>query len=156
MQSNNSNPYYNFSNIRYAAPPLGNLRFRAPSPPLDNRSIGVQDGTYGNICPQAYATWQLGAKVLNPPASVENEDCLFLDVVVSPKTFNGSGNASVIIWIHGGAYTIGSKISSGVTTNPAGLLDTSFNDDGNGAIWVGMNYRVRFLTKIKNRGHWQV
>jgi cholinesterase len=119
----------------------------APEPPLNNRSAGVQNGTYGNICPQAYGSWQLGAKVLNPPASVENEDCLFLDVVVSPKTFNSSkSDAPVIIWLHGGGYAIGSKISSGVTTNPTGLLDRSFEDDGEGTIFVAMNYRVCLRT----------
>lgn len=45
-------PYYNFSNIRYAAPPVGNLRFAAPIPPQTvNRT--VNDGQQSVICPQA-------------------------------------------------------------------------------------------------------
>ena len=30
--------FYNFSNIRYAAPPVGNLRFAPPHAPVENRS----------------------------------------------------------------------------------------------------------------------
>jgi hypothetical protein len=30
--------FYNFSNIRYAAPPVGKLRFAAPQAPAENRS----------------------------------------------------------------------------------------------------------------------
>ena len=48
---------YNFSNIRYAAPPVGNLRFRAPQPPVINRTK-VQTGSPDRICPQATPTWQ--------------------------------------------------------------------------------------------------
>jgi acetylcholinesterase len=35
--------FYNFSNIRYAAPPVGELRFAPPQPPAENRST-VNDG----------------------------------------------------------------------------------------------------------------
>ena len=42
---------YTFKNIRYAAPPTGNLRFAKPAPPA--QQSGVQDGSYGPICKQA-------------------------------------------------------------------------------------------------------
>ncbi|KAK6443576.1 hypothetical protein LTR95_000403 [Oleoguttula sp. CCFEE 5521] len=48
--------YYNFLNIRYAAPPIGNLRFKAPQSPAFNRSV-VQDGSVERICPQAAPAW---------------------------------------------------------------------------------------------------
>ncbi|KAH7361102.1 hypothetical protein BKA66DRAFT_396944, partial [Pyrenochaeta sp. MPI-SDFR-AT-0127] len=35
--------YYNFTNIRYAAPPLRNLRFAPPQPAAVNRSV-IQTG----------------------------------------------------------------------------------------------------------------
>jgi len=34
--------FFHFSNIRYAAPPLGDLRFRKPQPPLPQ--TGIQNG----------------------------------------------------------------------------------------------------------------
>lgn len=48
---------YNFTNIRYAAPPTGALRFRAPQPPVQNRSV-IQTGLPDRICPQATPAWQ--------------------------------------------------------------------------------------------------
>ncbi|TVY83713.1 Carboxylesterase patB [Lachnellula suecica] len=137
--SNQSNTYYNFSNIRYAAPPLGNLRFNATLPPLDNRTAGIQDGSYGNICPQAFASWQIGDLSLNPGASNENEDCLFLDVVVPENVYAQNKAVPVIVWIHGGGYTLGSKYAAG---NPTGLLDQSLDAASGGQIWVGINYRL--------------
>jgi hypothetical protein len=44
-------PYYNFSNIRYAAPPVGNLRFAQPVKPAVNRTLN--DGQQSVICSQA-------------------------------------------------------------------------------------------------------
>ncbi|RDW61637.1 hypothetical protein BP5796_11529 [Coleophoma crateriformis] len=142
--SNQSNVYYNFSNIRYAAPPLGNLRFEATQPPLNNRSAGVQDGSYGNICPQAYAEWQLGNLSLLDGAPNENEDCLFADVIVPKaiydnKSLNQSKPVPVIVWFYGGGFTLGSKYSAG---NPTGLLDQSLNTSTSGQIFVSFNYRL--------------
>ncbi|PYI35552.1 carboxylesterase family protein [Aspergillus indologenus CBS 114.80] len=49
---------YNFSNIRYAAPPTGSLRFRPSIPPAQgNRSV-VQTGAQGRVCPQATLKWE--------------------------------------------------------------------------------------------------
>lgn len=146
--SPDSRTYYNFSNIRYAAAPVGALRFQLPQDPPDNRSVGVQDGSqYGKICPQAYTPWQSSTAVTAPPGELESEDCLFLDVVVSEDAWQrrqrGGNNASlpVIAWIHGGGYQIGAKWG-GPATNPLGLLDRSYDGDGEGIIWVGLNYRV--------------
>ena len=49
--------FYNFSNIRYAAPPVGDLRFRAPQLPTVDRTK-VQTGLPDRICPQAVPAWQ--------------------------------------------------------------------------------------------------
>ncbi|ETS78733.1 hypothetical protein PFICI_08586 [Pestalotiopsis fici W106-1] len=136
--------YYNFSNIRYAAPPVTpSLRFRAPADPVYNRSAGVQDGTYGKICPQAYTPWQNAALVTAAPGEHESEDCLFLDVVVPQSLWDSRRNTSkpVIVWIHGGGYQIGAKYGT-PDSNPLGLLDRSFVDGGDGVIWVGLNYRL--------------
>ncbi|KAJ5449225.1 Carboxylesterase type B [Penicillium cf. griseofulvum] len=54
---NSTGRYYQFSNIRYAEPPLGELRFALPVPPR-NRSHEVVNGKgLGNICPQSQACW---------------------------------------------------------------------------------------------------
>lgn len=144
VTSPDSRTYYNFSNIRYAAPPVGSLRFQLPEDPVNNRSVGVQDGLYGKACPQAYAPWQDSAWVTNPPGEAESEDCLFLDVVVADDVWTQRYNISrpVIVWIHGGGYHLGAKWGT-PATNPLGLLDRSFDVNGEGAIWIGLQYRVR-------------
>lgn len=141
---NSTGGYYNFSNIRYAAPPTGSLRFSAPQPPAKNRST-VQTGLPGRICPQAAPAWGAiaaqfipeylaGQTVFNsssfntssgPPPPLDprtTEDCLFLDVLAPKAIFDNAGKgagAPVLVWIYGGGYTEGSKSGSG---NPAGLL----------------------------------
>jgi hypothetical protein len=52
----NTGLYYNFSNIRFAQAPIGDLRFTPPLPPVTNRSV-IQSGTDGRVCPQANADW---------------------------------------------------------------------------------------------------
>jgi hypothetical protein len=149
---NNTGGYYNFSNIRYAAPPTGNLRFRTPRQPVKNRGT-VQTGLPDRICAQAGPAWFAitgqfipeylsGQTVFNessfntttgPPPPLDprtTEDCLFLDVLVPKNIFENAGKgagAPVRVWIYGGGYTEGSKSDSG---NPAGLLAASGGTKG--------------------------
>ena len=53
--------YYSFINIRYAAPPTGDLRFRAPQAPASNRSV-VQTGASNVVCPQTIPDWILAGE----------------------------------------------------------------------------------------------
>ena len=86
--------------IRYAAPPVGGLRFRAPQPP--ERWTEVADATaFGPACPQPplpLIPLDLGAP--------QNEDCLYLNIWV-PSSTNGIAKP-VMVWLHGGAYVLGS------------------------------------------------
>ena len=156
---NSTGGFYNFSNIRYAAPPLGNLRFAAPQPPETDRS-SIQTGSVGRICPQADPAWLLiaekyipeylaGQTVFNESSfanltssssgsvSIDprtTEDCLFLDVIVPQDIFKNAGHdhgAPVLVWIYGGGYTGGSKDGSG---NPAGLIARSEANNSPGVI----------------------
>ncbi|KAK6996810.1 carboxylic ester hydrolase [Favolaschia claudopus] len=98
-----------FLGVRYATPPLGNLRFRAPQPPQN--ITGVQQATaFPNGCWQAppglSSTNPLRSRALDIGMS---EDCLFLNVYY-PSDTAGVPIASlpVIAWIHGGGYISGS------------------------------------------------
>ncbi|KAL2827732.1 alpha/beta-hydrolase [Aspergillus cavernicola] len=146
---------YNFSNIRFAAAPVGDLRFRAPAPPIVNRTT-AQTGSEARICPQALPSWMpqsmsnaisyvsngsitsMGPVLMDPRAS---EDCLFLNVVVPKKIFKTSGKkmkgAPVLVWIYGGGYTGGSKTGQG-SGSPVGLLRRG----DNGFVYVAINYRL--------------
>lgn len=90
-----------FKGIPYAAPPVGELRFRPPAPVAP--WSGVLDAfAYGPSCPQASARPQGWSQ--EPSLS---EDCLYLNV----WTFGGAGDGGkrpVMVWLHGGGYSIGS------------------------------------------------
>ena len=100
------------------------------------------------------------ASSLTPGPGV-SEDCLFLDVIVPEKVFNVTktngtsgyhearcvpghpckvpSGAPVLVWIYGGGYTAGSKTSEG---HPASLVARSLENDGEGIVYVAMNYRL--------------
>ncbi|KAK1234054.1 hypothetical protein PQX77_002748 [Marasmius sp. AFHP31] len=103
----------NFLGLRYAAAPVGDLRWESPSPPghLD----GVQQAnSQPPQCPQASG----GSSPTNPfsrngtqkakrqSQDDTNEDCLFLNVHFSGDTAP-SEKLPVIVWIHGGGYIAG-------------------------------------------------
>ncbi|AGZ50224.1 carboxylesterase/lipase family protein [Mycobacterium kansasii] len=87
--------------VRYAAPPLRDLRFRAPQPP--QRWTEVADATsFGPACPQPV--------VPNMPLDLgapQGEDCLRLNIWAPAGVEPGDGKP-VMVWLHGGAYLLGS------------------------------------------------
>ncbi|KAJ7051977.1 Alpha/Beta hydrolase protein [Mycena amicta] len=93
--------FAHFFGIRYAAAPLGDLRFRAPHPPAN--VSGVQDATVQpNQCFQA-SDGQSPTNPLETRAVVSDEDCLFLnDAAGTPPK-----DLPVLVWIHGGGYLAG-------------------------------------------------
>lgn len=54
---NPNDKLYKFQSIRYAAPPVGNLRFKAPEPPLKGDPGTVEDGSGRKECLQATVNW---------------------------------------------------------------------------------------------------
>ena len=91
--------------IRYAEPPTGALRWRAPVPAAPWRGI-AEAGAFGPASPQRPNP----AVPLGPPGSVRmDEDCLFLNVV-RPSAEPASGRPRpVMVWLHGGAYAVGAS-----------------------------------------------
>ena len=93
-----------FRGVPFAAPPVGALRFRAPQPvePWE----GVREAkSFGPIALQA-ANPMLEALLPPPdPVQPQSEDCLYLNLW-TPGVDGGS--RPVMVWIHGGAFTIGS------------------------------------------------
>ncbi|KAG1875450.1 Alpha/Beta hydrolase protein [Suillus subalutaceus] len=101
-----------FLGVRYAAPPLGNLRWAAPQPPPTITGV-QQANTQPNECYQA----PLGNASTNPFESIslskrdvsQSEDCLFLNVYTpgSVVVATPSGGLPVVVFIHGGGYILG-------------------------------------------------
>ncbi|EIN14592.1 alpha/beta-hydrolase [Punctularia strigosozonata HHB-11173 SS5] len=130
-----------FLGVRYAAPPTGDLRWRAPQTP--NATTGIQQATtQPNECFQA-ATGNSTTdpfRSLTPAkrAVVADEDCLFLNVF-SPGPLNASQNLPVLVWIHGGGYIAGAASSfSG---------EDLIRESGFGIVAVIIQYRLGVFGK---------
>jgi para-nitrobenzyl esterase len=96
-----------FKGIPYAAAPVGNLRWRAPQPPVP--WSGVRDATqFAAGCEQPRRTpgqvipWT-AEYLADPPFS---EDCLYLNVWT--PSLHQHANLPVVVWLHGGGYVEGS------------------------------------------------
>ncbi|SEH00734.1 para-nitrobenzyl esterase [Nonomuraea solani] len=113
-----------FLALPYAAPPVGDLRWRAPQPPPAWR--GVRDAAaWGNRCPTAVSP--------NGPRS-ETEDCLYLNVFRPAGTTAGR-KLPVLFWIHGGG------LSNGSANQHDGTLIAQLED----VVVVSVNYRLGVL-----------
>ncbi|MCV7091902.1 carboxylesterase/lipase family protein [Mycobacterium interjectum] len=116
--------------IRYAAPPVGDLRFRRPEPPKLWAEV-VDATSYGPACPQpAFPNMPLD---LGAP---QGEDCLSLNVFARGGTAPGDAKP-VLVWLHGGAYVLGSA------SQP--LYDARRVVGGGDVVVVTVNYRLGAL-----------
>jgi para-nitrobenzyl esterase len=97
-----------YRGIPYAAPPVGDLRWKAPQPAAAWE--GERDATqWGNRCPQGQSSMGAG--------TATSEDCLFLNVVTAAKT--SEDKLPVMVFFHGGGLTSGASAST--TYNHPGL-----------------------------------
>src|SRR6478609_3579853 len=117
-----------YRGIPFAAPPVGDLRWKAPQPAETWQGLR-QAAEFSNACwqtqyPAAAAIYQ--AKL--PPLS---EDCLYLNIWTPAKS--PKDKLPVMVWIHGGGFTRG---FAGTHTYDGEVLA------GKGAVIVTLNYRL--------------
>lgn len=93
-----------FRGIPYAAPPVGALRFRAPQPPANRKEV-LSALDMGPACPQL-----IDADLTENNHAMMAEDCLSLNIW-TPGT--DARKRPVMVWIHGGAYVVGSTRNTG-------------------------------------------
>ena len=125
-----------YKGMPFAAPPVGDLRFRDAQPPKP--WSGTLDGTkWGNTCIQPKApTRPIGVNQATdmPDSPPLSEDCLNLNVW-TPASSAGA-KLPVMVWFYGGAYNEGGG-------------SMPFADGTNlakkGVIVVSLNYRVGAL-----------
>lgn len=113
-----------FKGIPYAAPPVGEFRWRPPQPvkPWD----GILDANkYGSNCAQG--GWGAVPGTIQEGSS---EDCLYLNLWL-PATIEADAKLPVMVWIHGGGFTGGSG---------TGLSGDAFAKQG--VILMTFNYRL--------------
>ncbi|MDB5045433.1 MAG: hypothetical protein JWQ08_1483 [Deinococcus sp.] len=121
-----------FLGIPYAAPPVGPLRWQPPqaaptwTAPRDASSPGAD-------CPQVALNLFPVAGVT--PGEVQgDENCLFLNVY-TPKSATATSRLPVMVWLHGGSFTLGS----------GSAYDGSVLADNYGVVVVTLNYRLGAL-----------
>jgi para-nitrobenzyl esterase len=118
-----------FRGIPFAAPPVGELRWRAPQ--RVGPWAGVRDASqFGNVCIQPPGEGRLNIAAMegSPPL---NEDCLTLNVWTTARSAGDS--LPVMVYFFGGAFTEGG--GSVPLYDGAALAQK-------GAVVVTMNYRL--------------
>ena len=115
-----------FLGLPYAAPPIGDLRWKAPQPAAKWK--GERDATkFGANCAQGRVFDDMIFQDVGP-----SEDCLFLNVY-TPADATDKSKLPVMFWIHGGGYSGG------------GSNEPRHNGDFlplKGVVLVTINYRL--------------
>jgi para-nitrobenzyl esterase len=117
------NGVVSFKGIPFAAPPVGDLRWRAPQPARPWTGVRSAE-QYGAICEQKYKAQDNGVGPLP-----KSEDCLTLNVFAPAQ----AKSAPVMVWIHGGGFVNGS--------GTAALYDGAAVAR-QGVVVVTLNYRL--------------
>lgn len=120
-----------FRGIRFAKPPVGPLRWRAPERPT-RRSQVVDTIAEHSACAQlVYGDWNRAA------AGTSSEDCLFLDIRTPRLADTDARSAKplpVLVWIHGGANRAGAG---------GGTVESRITNAG--IVLVSIQYRLGAL-----------
>ncbi|XP_048515847.1 esterase FE4-like [Athalia rosae] len=113
-----------FRGIPYAAPPVGDLRFRDPQPAEPWTGIRDASEEGSKSAQESY---------LAKESIVGGDDCLYLNVATESLT----GSRPVMVWIHGGAFTLGD--------GGFGLFGPDYLMESADIVYVGINYRLGIL-----------
>jgi para-nitrobenzyl esterase len=120
-----------FQGVPYAAPPVGDLRWKPPVPAKAWK--GELDATkYGHHCAQNHVFDDMIFQDSATPEDKGSEDCLTLNIY-APANEKSKGKLPVMFWIHGGGYSGG------------GSSEPRHNGDFlplKGVVLVTINYRL--------------
>jgi len=128
---NDSSGVWAFKGIPFAAPPLGDLRWKEPQPaaPWEGvRACTTFSASAMQNPPNPFMMW---SKEFMAPLEPLSEDCLYLNVWTAAAS--ADEKRPVIVWIHGGGFTGGS--GSVPLYDGEGLAKK-------GVVFVTINYRL--------------
>lgn len=115
--------------IPFAAPPVGELRWRAPKPPAP------WEGTREALAHPPSCVQYQGFDPKHPPL-VGQEDCLYLNVftpaLAPDEVPTGNARLPVLVWIHGGGNSVGDAMPY-----DGGILARDYN-----VVVVAVQYRL--------------
>ena len=118
-----------YKGIPYAAPPVGELRWKPPQP-VSPWSETLPCTEFKPIAPQSI----LGDLPPFPQLFPSSEDCLYLNVLTPAK--KATDKLPVMVWMHGGGYQLGN--SSDPLTNAPRLPQ-------HGVVLVNVNMRLNAI-----------
>ena len=120
-----------FKGIPFAAPPVGELRWKKPMPPVPWKDVRVCTTFSASPMqpkPTPFFVWT--EEYLIPTAPI-SEDCLYLNIWTSSK--EKQKKKPVLVWIYGGGFT------SGGSACPIYDGESFARED---VVFVSINYRV--------------
>lgn len=117
-----------FKDIPFAAPPVGELRWRPPQPAADWSGVRAAD-KFAPQCEQG----GMGGPTAGPVPKM-SEDCLYLNVWTPAKS--ASARIPVLVWIYGGGFNAG---ATSIPTYSGEVLARK------GVVLVSIAYRVGIL-----------
>lgn len=89
-----------FKGVPFAAPPLGDLRWKAPQPAIKWNGVRMAE-KFGSACLQTNVFGDIYFRDAEP-----SEDCLNLDIWIPAKAT--SSKLPVLVWFYGGGFVAGS------------------------------------------------
>ena len=127
------NGFYSFKGIPYAAPPVGELRWKHPQPVIPWDGVRKCDDFGAPCCQTENQVVPGGDPADRGVLGNGSEDCLYLNVWT--PDLKGE-KMPVFVWIHGGAFCCGS--GAGKAACPETFVSR-------GIVYVSFNYRVGIL-----------
>lgn len=123
-----------FKGIPFAAPPLGDLRWKAPQPVHNWTGILKCDNFSASPMQRKPVPFMMWTEEFITPPEKLNEDCLYLNIWAPDKPANDK--LPVFVWIYGGGFSSGSA---------ACAVYDGEEMAKKGIIFVSINYRVGIL-----------
>jgi len=123
-----------FKGIPFAAPPIGDLRWKAPQPAQAWEGVKVCNSFSASPIQNTPLPFMMWTQEFIAPKEPLSEDCLYLNVWTGAE--NSKENRPVFVYIYGGAFTSGSgavPIYDGTEMAKKGL------------VFITINYRVGTL-----------